>query len=198
MDADTWLGIAALLVAILALPAAVLATRQWGNRRARLDVEIDAIPLLPEGVRPGLLEVTYRDIPVNAPHLVTVIFRNSGPRDLASSMFDNGRHITVRFDQTFYGLTAVNGGVQTISPAVGSSADEAIVRVRPALLKRGSSWSFSAVTTGPVEVNVDAPLVDTDVRAIPSAKEGDTEITLRLSVFGITAEVPLRRGANRG
>ncbi|AMY54369.1 hypothetical protein [Rhodococcoides fascians] len=197
MDAGTWLTLAALVVAILAVPATILATRHWGNRRARLDVEIDAIPLLPEGVRTGLLEVTYRDIPVRAPHLVIVTLRNSGPRDLASGMFDNGRSITVKFDQTFYGLTAVNGGVQTISPGIGARANEAIVCVKPALLKRGSSWSFSAVTTGPVEVNVDAPLIDTDVRAVASNNRGGTEITLRLSVLGITAEVPLRRGSNR-
>ncbi|MGP5610030.1 hypothetical protein ACTXON_03915 [Brachybacterium alimentarium] len=197
MDTGTWLGLAALVVAIIAIPATVLATRYWGNRRARLDVEIDAIPLLPEGMRPGLLEVTYRDIAVSAPHLVTVTFRNSGPRDLASDMFDNGRSIAVRFDQTFYGLTAVNGGVQTNSPAVGARADEAIVFVRPALLKRGSSWSFSAVTTGPVEVNVDAPLIDTDVRATAPANDGGTEITLRLSALGMTAEVPLRWGSGR-
>lgn len=197
MDAGTWLGLAALVVAILAIPATILATRRWGNRRARLDVEIDAIPLLPEGVGSALLEVTYRDIPVSAPHLVTVMLRNSGPRDLASGMFDNGRSITVKFDQTFYGLTAVNGGVQTISPGIGSRADEAVVRVKPALLKRGSSWSFSAVTTGPVEVEVDAPLIDTDVRAIASNNRGGAEIMLRLSVRGITAEVPLRRGSGR-
>lgn len=195
MDAGTWLGLAALVVAILAIPATVLATRHWGNRRARLDVQIDATPLLPEGARPGLLEMTYRDIPVSEPHLVSVALRNSGPRDLASGMFDNGRSITVRFDQTFYGLTAVNGGMQIVSPGVGASADDAIVLVRPALLKRGAVWSFSAVTTGPVEVSVDAPLIDTDVRAVDPVKEGRTEIPLRLSVLGITAEVPLRRGS---
>lgn len=197
MEAGTWLGGAGLIVAILTIAVTVLATRHWGNRRARLDVEIDAIPLLPGGVGPGLLEVTYKGIPVSAPHLVTVALRNTGPRDLASGMFDNGRSIAVRFDQTFYGLTAANGGVQAIAPAVGASADQAIVSVGPALLKRGTSWSFSAVTTGPVGVNVDAPLIDTDVRAIASANEGGTELTLRLSVLGITAEVPLRRGADR-
>lgn len=197
MDTGTWLGFAALVVAIVAIPVTVFATRHWGNRRARLDVAIDAIPLLPEGMQPGLLEVTYRDIPVSAPHLVTVTFWNSGPRDLASDMFDNGRSIAVRFDQTFYGLTAVNGGVQTRSPAVGARADEAIVFVRPALLKRGSSWSFSAVTTGPVEVNVDAPLIDTDVRATAPSDASGTEITLRLSALGMTAEVPLRWGPGR-
>jgi hypothetical protein len=114
-----------------------------------------------------VLEVTYRDIPVDEPHLVSVMFRNSGPRDLTSEMFDGGRSITVKFDQIFYGLTAVQGGIKTKSPAIGVGADHAVVSVQPGLLKRGESWSFSAVTIGPVDVTVDAPLIDTDVRAAP-------------------------------
>lgn len=176
---------------MLAIPATVLATRRWGNRRARLDVEIDATPILPEGTRPGLLEVTYRDIPVSEPQLVSVTLRNSGPRDLASGMFDSGRSIVVEFNQTFYGLTAIQGGIEVRSPAIGAVAGAA-VSVLPGLLKRGESWSFSAVTTGPVEVTVDAPLIDTDVRTVVPVEESRTAITLRVSAFGITAEVPLR------
>lgn len=192
MDVGSWVGLAALVVGILAIPVTVFATRQWGNRRARLEVEIKATPLLPEGARPGLLEVTYRDIPVDEPHLVSVTLRNIGPRDLASGMFDGGRPIRVKFDQSFYGLTAVDGGVDTLSPGVGASGDSAVVLVRPGLLKRGELWSFSAVTTGPVNATVDAPLIDTDVRAVPPADEGRAAIALRLTAFGITAEVPFR------
>lgn len=193
MDVGSWFGLAALIVAIIAIPATVLATRQWGNRRARLDVEIEAIPLLPEDARPGVLEVTYRDIPVDEPHLVSVTFRNSGPRDLASEMFDGGRSITVKFDQIFYGLTAVQGGIKTQSPAIGIGAEDAVVSVHPGLLKRGESWSFSAVTTGPVDVTVDSPLIDTDIRAVAPTEGGRSAITLHVSVFGITADIPLRR-----
>ncbi|MDR7172220.1 hypothetical protein J2W56_005981 [Nocardia kruczakiae] len=192
MDAAAWLGIAALAVAIMAIPVTVLATRQWGSRRARLEVVVDATPLLPGQARPGLLEVTYRDITVSEPHLVSVTFRNLGPRDLASEMFDSGRPITVKFDQVFYGLTAVHGGIKTSSPAIGASSDDAVVYVEPGLLKRGESWAFSAVTTGPVQVTIDAPLVDTDVRHSVPVTEDRAEVTLRLSVMGITAEVPLR------
>lgn len=195
MDTAAWLGIAGLVVAIIAIPVAVWAAREWGSRRARVDLEIVSTPLLPGDARSGLLEMTFRDFPVPEPHLVSVTFRNSGPRDLASGMFDDGRPITVKFDQTFYGLTAANGGVDTLSPAIGARGDDAILYVRPGLLKRSASWSFSAVTTGPVEVTVDAPLIDTDVRAIAPATEGRTDITLRLSVLGVTAEIPLRRGS---
>lgn len=193
MDAGAWLGAAALAVAVFAIPVTVLATRQWGNRRARLQVRVDATPLLPGEARPGLLEVTYRDIPVKEPHLVSVTFYNSGPRDLSSETFDGGRPIAVKFDQTFYGLTAVDGGVKTVSPAIGTRADDAVVYVNPGLLKRGESWTFSAVTTGPVQVSVEAPLVDTDVRHDVAPGRDRPDVTLRLSVMGISAEVPLRR-----
>jgi hypothetical protein len=193
VDTGSWLGLTALVVAIIAIPAAALATRQWGNRRARVEVEIHATSLLPEDARPGVLEMTYKGIPVTRPHLVSVTLRNSGPRDLASEMFDGGRSVTVKFDQTLYGLTAVQGGINTRSPAIGTSGSGATVVVQPGLLKRGESWSFSAVTNGPVIVTVDAPLIDTDVRAVAPAEGSRTVITLRLSVFGISAEVPLRR-----
>lgn len=191
MDSGTWIGLAALLVAILAIPTTIFATRQWGTRRARLEVEVNATPLLPEDARPGLLEVTYRDIPVEEPYLVSVTLRNSGPRDVATKMFDGERSITAKFDQTFYGLTATQGGIGVTSPGIGAEA--AIVAVRPGLLKRGESWSFSAVTSGPVDVSVDAPLIDTDVRAVSPAAGSGATITLRVSAFGVTAEVPLRR-----
>lgn len=122
---------------------------------------------------------------------MSVTLRNLGPRDLATKMFDGERSITAKFDQTFYGLTATQGGIEVSSPGIG--AETAIVAVRPGLLKRGESWSLRAVTSGPVDVAVDAPLIDTDVRAVSPADGGDAAITLRVSALGVTAEVPLRR-----
>ncbi|MCC9068266.1 hypothetical protein [Arthrobacter cryoconiti] len=165
---SSWFGLAAFVVATVAIPAAVLATRYWGNRRACPEMEIHATPLLPKNARPGLLEVTYGDIPLDEPHLVPVTLRNSGPRDLSSGMLDGGRSITVKFDQTFCGLTAVHGGIETRSPAIGASA---VVSVGPGVLKCGESWSFSAVTTGPGDVTVGAPRIITDVQAaVPAEK----------------------------
>jgi hypothetical protein len=51
-----------------------------GNRRARVEFAFTSIPLLPANTGEGLLEVTYRDIPVKNPHLVSVALRN---KDLA-------------------------------------------------------------------------------------------------------------------
>lgn len=192
-DLGIWIGGAALVAAIIGIPTTVFATRQWGSRRARLDILVEATSLLPEHADPGLLEVTFGDIPVEEPHLVTVTFRNSGPRDLSSETFDGGRSIAVAFDQTFYGLTSVLGGISTVEPPIGSGPERARVDVEPGLLKRGEAWGFSAVTTGPVQVTIDAPLIDTDVRRVAPVGGDRPNTTIRLSVMGITAELPLPR-----
>ena len=192
MDIVAWSGLLTLVFAVLAIPTTIFATRKWGNRRARLEVEVNATPLLPEDARPGLLEVTYRDIPVKEPYLVSVTLRNSGPRDVATQMFDGERPIRAKFDQTFYGLTSTKGNFKVTPPGIGAEAG-AIVSVSPGLLKRGESWAFSAVTSGPVDVTVDAPLIDTDVCAVEPVDGSGATITLRVSAFGVTAEVPLRR-----
>jgi hypothetical protein len=193
---QTWLAWAALAVAVIAVPISILATRQWGSRRARLEVSVSATPLLPEDSH-GLLQVTFRDIAAEKPHLVSVALRNTWPRDIATGTFVAGRSIAVRFNQTFFGLTGTEGGIDAVFPAIGASGEDAVVNIRPGLLKREQAWSFSAVTTGPVDVAVDAPLIDTDVREATSTLDRP-EITLRVSMLGISAEMPLRlRSARR-
>jgi len=187
-----WLALAALVVALVAVPVTIWATRRWGNRSARLDVSVTSAPLLPADVRDGLLEVTYRNVAVDRPHLVSISLRNTGPRDISSEMFDGGRSISIGFDQTFYGLTETKGGLPTVAAPVGTPAGPALIRLGPGLLKRGERWTFSAVTTGPVEVAIDAPLVDTNVR-YESPDEGRA-ITVRMSVLGLSVEVPIRAG----
>lgn len=191
---EVWLGWAALGVAILSIPITVWATREWGSRRAQVEISVEATPLLPENARDGLLEVTFRDIRVENPHLVAVSVKNVGPRDLATDTFDAGLPVAIGFDNTFYGLTSVAGGMRIESPAIGASDKSAVVRLGPGLLKRGTAWSFSAITTGPVEVTVDSPLIDTDIRkaAMPAASD-KPEITIRFGMLGISAEMPLRR-----
>lgn len=192
MGLAEWLALAALVVAAMAVPITIWATRRWGNRSARLEVSVTSAPLLPADVRHGLLVVTYRDVAVARPHLVSVSLRNTGPRDVSSEMFDGGRAIAIGFDQTFYGLTETKGSPLTVAAPVGAPAGPALVQLGPGLLKRGERWTFSAVTTGPVEVAIDAPLVDTHLR-YESPDEGRA-ITVRMSVLGLSVEVPIRAG----
>jgi hypothetical protein len=195
---EVWLSVGALIIALIAIPATIWATRQWGNRRARMEFAFSSIPLLPSNTREGLLEVTYRDIPVKDPHLVSVTLRNTGPRDIASAAFDESQPISIRFNQTFYGLTNSQCGVRTISPAIGTPASEAVVQVQPGLLKRGEEWSFSAVLTGPVEVSINAPLIDTDVTHVVADSDSEIpEITVRFALPFASVEMPLRRRAGK-
>ena len=91
MNRTEWLAVAAIVVAILVGIATVIVTRRAGNRRRRLVFACDVAPLLPPGHEEGPLQVTYRDLPVEDPHLVTVRFRNVGTLDVASEHFDGAK-----------------------------------------------------------------------------------------------------------
>ena len=109
-DQTQWLTIAALVVAALAIPATIWATRRWGNRRARLAMSIEVTPILPAG-GPTALAVTFVDIPVPDPHLVNFELRNVGPKDISSAAFDAEQPIKVHFPSAFYGVTRSVGQV---------------------------------------------------------------------------------------
>ncbi|GHF17061.1 hypothetical protein GCM10011600_17270 [Pseudolysinimonas yzui] len=170
------------LIAVAAIVVTVIVTRQFGNRRAVLTWFMEATPLMPKVA--SHLEVSYRDIPVPEPVLLTVVLVNSGPRDIASSMFDDRRPIRVEVGAKFYGVTRTDGTAKLISPAIGTSAEDAVVTMAPLLLKRGESWSFSAVISGHPEVNVDAPLVDTDVKELRPVETDGTIWSPVASVLG--------------
>jgi hypothetical protein len=182
------LVLATIAVAILAILATVWATRKWGNRRGLLEFSWDAVPLLPGQQVNGLLQVTFRDIAVSEPHLVTVILRNVGPRDVPSSAFDGGLPLRVTFDQTFYGLTSSHGG-RVSSPAIGTQVPHSNVEWSPNLLKRQEQWVFSAVVSGSVLAELESPLVDTDVREVVRGER--LSATASLSLAGITLAMPI-------
>lgn len=185
----TFVPWAALAVAVIAIPVTIWATRRWGNRRGRISVSISATALIPEGS--GRLEVTYRDIPVHSPHLVTISLRNSGPKDISSSMFDSGKPTVVSFDTTFYGVTSVHGGVKLTSSAIGTTPPDSTIGIKPGLLRRRSEWSFSAVVTGPVVVSIDSTIIDTDlIEEVPAV---DSAVKVLFSFAGLGVEIPLRQ-----
>jgi len=187
---NAWFGWLGLVVGVIAIGFTIWATRRWGTRRGRIDWSFAVVPLLPQDVRPGLLNFTYRDFPVENPHLVTVELTNTGPKDIPSSAFDSSRSIAVSFGQIFYGLTGSTGGVQLVAPAIGASAKEAIVHLRPLLLKQGRTWSFTVIVSGAPDLAIDSPLIDTDIHVV--SREEGSEIRVRLSFFGVSAEIPVK------
>lgn len=157
-------AIVALIVAVLAIPVTIWATRRWGNRRAVLSYTVEVAPVLPEAEHARGLVVTYRDIPVPDPHLVTLTFVNSGPKDITSDLFDGGKPMTVQLTGTFYGMTASVGDPVVGMPAVGT--ESGVLAFRPKLIKRGETWAVSLIVGGAVEIMVDAPLADTDLKSV--------------------------------
>jgi len=181
-----WLGLSALVVTIVAIPIAVVATRRWGNRRAVLTWATEAVSLIPDEGGDNL-EVTYRDFPVKDPVLVTVALANKGPRDISSEMFDNGRPIHVHLAVPFYGVTKVQGNAKVLmSPALGAKAEEAVLTLSPFLIKRREGLVFSAIVSGQPTVRIEAPLVDTDVKQLvpPAPAQG-----VLVDVFSVIADV---------
>ena len=189
MDTIQWIAIASLIVAALAIPSAIWATRQWGTRRARLECSAHSSPLLPKPGREGLLQVTYRDFPVTDPHIVSFALRNVGPRDIASSFFDSGSSIKITLQGTFYGLTEVDGA-RLDMPALGTT--DAVVMIRPLLIKRGESCSFSAIVSGPSDVKLELPLIDTDI-VMRNAEDPSPGRRLVVRVPGVSLEIPLKQ-----
>lgn len=192
MDQNEWLVVAGIVVAVLVGVATVAATRRWGNRRRRLLLTVEAVPLLPPGKPDGLLQVTYRDFPVNDPHLVTTRLRNVGPSDIATAHFDGGRPLVLRLNCKLCGVTRSSHPQSTTLPPLGAQAN---LEFAPQLMRCGEEWSIEAVVEGEPEAVLDSPLIDTDVIEGPSylkqAIEALSGVVLNLP-FGVT--IGIKRG----
>jgi hypothetical protein len=156
------LAVIAIVAALVVCALTIWATRRWGKRRNRLLFEYNSAALIPHRENPtNLLKVTYRDMEVAEPHLVTIRLRNVGPSDIATPHFDDGRPITIRLNAVMYGLTGGTYPVRNIvSSAVGADGE---LSVGPHLLRRNEEWIFEAVVQGDARPELDSPLVDTDV-----------------------------------
>lgn len=172
-----WIGIAAVIIAFVVGVATVLATRQWGNRRRKILFIYNKTALLPKGRQPGPLQVTYHDIPVKDPHLVTLSIKNIGPSDIGSEQFDAKRPLTIRLNCTMYGLTSNSHPSSSTSTAIG---EQGVLELRPQLLRRGEEWTTEAVVEGEANPELDSPLIDTD-----TVNEVDQNILFKVRVFGI-------------
>lgn len=162
MSTGDWLSLAALIVAVVAIPIAVLATRRWGTRRRRLRFSWEVTPLLPV---PQLdnreqVKVTYKDIPVSNPHLVTIRLANVGPVDVSRANFDGDENVVVKLNCIMYGITDTTHPDHTVATAVGETGK---IFLTPLLLKRSEEWIVEAIVSGSPEPELSCPLADTDV-----------------------------------
>lgn len=117
-----------------------------GTRRARDEISLGVAPILPRD-RPGALAVTFVDIPVPDPHLVTFTIRNIGPRHVASADFDRDQPRQVRFPGASYGVARASRATVRV-PAVGERPPKSNVDLGRGLLKGRDAWIFTAVVSG--------------------------------------------------
>lgn len=156
------------LIALIALVAALVigvgafvAARRWGTRRGRLLFDYDATSLVPAtAAASNLLQVTFQGVAVPQPHLVTVRLVNVGPRDIASSHFDNGAPLCIDLGCMIYGIVKTSHPVRTVSGPVGS-ADP--LQLAPGLLRRREEIVVEAVVSGVPQPSLSSPLIDVDV-----------------------------------
>lgn len=184
------LTLVAIVVAVVVGAATVIAARRWGNRRRKLLVAYESGPLLPPEHRGGPLKITYRDIPVEDPYLVTIRLKNVGPWDIATEYFDSGEPFVVRLNCTMYGVTRTTDPDSTVSSAIGA---EGTIQMKPRLLRRGDEWTIDAVVQGVPSPEFESPLIDTDI--IEGATRLDQVADLLSGAifelpFGIRLQVP--------
>ncbi|MET9231279.1 hypothetical protein [Lentzea sp. NPDC003310] len=163
MSLEAKLALAALVVAVVAVPIAAWVTRKYGTRRRRLLVLFEATPLVPDiqGGGADALKITFHGLPVDEPYLLTIHVENVGPSDIASSHFDAGKSVQVQLNSTLYGMISATHGMHTVGPALG--ATNAVIELTPLLLKRRDAWVVEVLVSGRPDPEFISSLVDTDV-----------------------------------
>jgi hypothetical protein len=163
LSAEAWMALGSLAVAVIAIPVTIWATRTFGNRRRKLLFSYESISLAPatQSEAVGVLKITFRDLPTEDPHLLTIRLQNIGPADVASSHFDASRDVQVKLNCTLYGVVSTTHPRHTISVAAGTR--DAVINLSPMLLRRQDSWVIEAVVSGAHKPEIISTLVDTDI-----------------------------------
>lgn len=144
---DRWLTVSFGLVGILGLFAAW----RWRPRRTRVFVTWEATRLVPQVAAAEMLEVTFRDVRVLDPHVMTVAVTNVGPRDIGTDQFDRASPLEIHHDAVLLGVVAHDGDAPLSIPALGSRD---ALKLGPALLRVGETWRVDAVVDGRPSVTV--------------------------------------------
>ncbi|MFG1817023.1 hypothetical protein ACGFIF_24920 [Kribbella sp. NPDC049174] len=152
-----------LAVAVAGGVPTIWATRRWGTRRGRVQIELNTTSLLlMSGAFKSDIEVRVGDQALRNPSLFTIVIRNIGPRDLASSQFDNGKPITARVPGRVVAARWMSSGV---SPKAVSGDESSEISWSPALLPQKSHWTLHVLVDLYEERMVEfvTPLIDFDI-----------------------------------
>jgi hypothetical protein len=183
------LGIIAIVVAVIAILVGVLAARRWGTKKRRLLVTYSASPLIPSlpSEAHETVQVTYKDIPVENPHLLEISIQNIGPVDVTTDDFDARRHAVFKLNCKIYGLvSSTRPGFTSCSP-VGS---EGLIEISPLLLKCKESCEITAITSGMPDVEPDFPLINTEIVDRPTLAAELTHSVIGQVLLAVTAALP--------
>lgn len=179
-EIGTWLGLASLIIALVVGAGAVLAARKWGTRRGRLLVGYSSTSLLVDQSSTDQIKVTFQNIPIDKPHLVSLLIRNIGSRDITREQFDGGSPLIIGLDCTLFGIVQCKSSDGTPPITV---LDLTVPRVdavgfEPALIPRGTEWTVDCIVSGVPTPKVLGRLVDVDIA------EGRTTSNLILAGIG--------------
>lgn len=172
-----WGIVVAVIIGVLAM---VITVRVSRRRRGKLLVAHTSTILLTEGVSSSFLKVTYRDIPVQNPHLVTLLVKNIGPDDITSEHFHGGEPLVVSVKGTWYGIIETESTKGTkfsvLTDPIGDK--NATVRFPPAHLPKGGEWRLKFIVSGPAIPEISGSLVNVDI------VQGETTSSAVLRVLG--------------
>lgn len=143
------LTVAGFILALVAIPISVLATWHWGNRRRKLVFAWEATALVPDAHGAGGdLGVTYRGHPVDNPYLLKLRLLNAGPKNFATSDFDNNQPLVMNLHCTMYGLVRSSHPGSTHTTVGSTPGSEGVVKLSPMLLRHRDEWAVEAVVGG--------------------------------------------------
>lgn len=185
---DRWLTVIFGVVGVLAL----LVAWRWRPRKTRLLFTWEGTRLLPRVAASELIEVTFRGIPVQNPHVVRVTLSNPGPRDISADQFDRGAALEIHHGAVLLGVVATDGDPSLTIPALGSSDP---LRLNPALLKAGETWAVDAVVEGPPSMSVRGRLANvvleerTRSDVLQLAASATSETLIEILVNGLAAAI---------
>lgn len=186
------LSIAGIIVAVVAIFAGIWAVRHWGVRRRRVLLTCTSTRLIPNlPLRESdTLKVTFRDFPVDNPHLLLLRLQNIGPIDLTSDDFDAKRSIVFTLNCMLYGIISTSHPEATASTSLGS---DGAIELMPMLLKRKEAWEVTAIVSGNPRLDTDIPLANTDVL---DKRSFDAEVARSFFATLIRATAPLTPGGS--
>ncbi|TDV45518.1 hypothetical protein [Actinophytocola oryzae] len=162
----TWsdvIAVAGVAIGVVAIVASAIFTRRWGTLRGKLRLEYECTRLLTRDGASDQLKISYRDVEVPDPYVVTIKLTNVGQRDLTSVHFDNGQPLKVDLGCKMYGLLESSGSDATPNARIGAIGSAGVVEFMPSLLKRKKSWEVTALVSGSRSPRIESPLVDIDV-----------------------------------